>query len=131
MAINIVVICGNVSRDVVLHEANNPYCHLTVAVNDRKKNELGEWEDDPSFIKVTCFGRTAENCAKYLAKGSKVAVEGRLKTGSYEKDGVTHYTTDVIARNVEFMSKPGEQNKKTEDDAQMGFTPASENDLPF
>jgi len=62
-----------------------------------EKNELTEWH------RVTTFGPQAESCVQYLAKGRQVYVEGRLKTSSYEKDGITRYSTDIIATVVTFL----------------------------
>lgn len=82
-------------------------CRFTLAIDRRVKP--GE-EKKADFPQVICFGKTAENCERFLAKGRKVAVRGRLQTGSYkDKDGKTVYTTDVIADEVEFLEW-GEKN---------------------
>jgi len=61
-------------------------------------------EKKTDFPRITVFGRQAENCERFLAKGRLVGVQGRLQTGSYtNKDGITVYTTDVVANNVEFL----------------------------
>ena len=74
---------------------------FTVAV-DRPTRPGAEKQTD--FPRITVFGKQAENCEKYLAKGRLVAVEGRLQTGSYQnKDGATVYTTDVVANRVQFL----------------------------
>lgn len=58
------------------------------------------------FLRIVVYGKPAENCANYLAKGSQVAVQGRIQTGSYEtKTGEKRYTTDIIADRVEFLTK--------------------------
>ena len=111
---NSVILIGNLTRDPELRystgASQNAFCRFTVAVNDRSRNsQTGEWEDRPSFLPVVVFGRQAENCDRYLKKGSKVAVSGRLQTGSYvNRDGNKVYTTDVVANNVEFLSPKGE-----------------------
>lgn len=126
---NCVQLLGNLARDVNLHDnGNTPFCNLTVAVSDG----YGE-KEYTSFISVKVFGRTAENCAKYLTKGSKVAVTGRIQTGSYEKqDGTKVYTTDVIAREVEFLSKSSQQevSDAPDEDVPEGFESVDE-DIPF
>ena len=122
---NVVVIIGNLSREVNLHtEGKTPFCNLNVAVNDG-------WGDHEhtSFIPVKAFGKTAENCAKYLTKGRKVAVTGRIQTGSYEKDGQKIYTTEVIANNVEFLSKPTEVDEASEEE--VVADELSDDDIPF
>lgn len=81
-----------------------------------------------NFIPVTVFGKQAEACEKYLAKGRMVAVEGKIQTGSYEKDGTKVYTTDVIAARVEFIDWGDKAEKKN--DGPMGFTELAE-DIPF
>lgn len=78
------------------------------------------------FIPVTVFGKQAESCEKYLAKGRRVAITGRLVTGSYEKDGNKVYTWDVIADRVEFL----EFGEKKEENAPDGFAYMDE-PLPF
>ena len=102
---------------------------MTIAVDtgygDKKRTDF------PSII---CFGNIAENCEKYLIKGSQVGITGRLQTGSYEKqDGTKVYTTDVIAEKVEFLSKAsGEKNAepKVEEPIPEGFAMIDE-DIPF
>ena len=110
---NQVVLIGNLTRDPELRYSTGgnqtAVCRFTVAVNDRKRNpQTQEWEDDVDFIPVVVFGKQAENCERFLAKGRKVAVSGRIKTGSYEKDGQKRYTTDVIANSVEFLTPRNE-----------------------
>ena len=105
---NSVILIGNLTRDPELRYSTGAnqtaICRFTVAVNDRRRNpQTQEWEDNPSFIPIVVFGKQAENCDRYLAKGRKVAVNGKIQTGSYEKDGRTVYTTEVIANNVEFL----------------------------
>jgi single-strand DNA-binding protein len=101
---NLVMLIGRLTRDPELRYAagsQTAVCKFSLAV-DRPNRQGHEREAD--FPRVTVFGRQAENCDKYLAKGRKVAVQGRLQTGSYKnKDGYTVYTTDVIADRVEFL----------------------------
>ena len=76
-------------------------CTFTVAI-DRPVRAGAEKQTD--FPRVTVFGKQAENCERFLAKGRLVGVQGRLQTGSYtNKDGATVYTTDVVADRVEFL----------------------------
>ena len=134
---NNVSLIGNMTKDPDLRYStgNEPtaVCRFTIAVNDG----YGE-KQRTSFIPIVVFGKTAENCDKYLAKGKKVAVNGRIQTGSYEREGRTIYTTDVIASNVEFLSQREEnepQNPKEsveeQSAQQMGFRALSDDDIPF
>jgi len=124
--LNQVVLIGNLTKDPDVRystgQNQTAICRFTVAVNDKKKNpQTGQWEDNASFIPVVVFGKQAENCGKYLAKGSKAAVSGRIQTGSYtNKEGQKVYTTDVIANGVEFLMQKNENGS-----GQNSFTPAS------
>ena len=106
---NIVVLTGNLARDPEssLSGGGMKIVRFTIAVNRfSRKNDGGQEAD---FIRVVCFDKQAELVEKYLAKGRKVGVEGRIQTGSYQdKDGKTVYTTDVIANRVEFLDSKRE-----------------------
>ena len=103
---NKVYLIGNLTRDPEMRSTSTgiPVCNFSIAVNRRFKNaQTGQQETD--FFNIVAWRQLADLCGRYLTKGRKVAVQGRIKTGSYKKDGVTHYTTDVWANNVEFLSK--------------------------
>ena len=101
---NSVVLIGRLARDPELSytpSTQTAVCHFTLAV-DRPRRQ-GE-DRGADFLRITVFGRQAENCDRYLSKGRQAAVHGRIETGSYKnRDGVTVYTTDIIADNVEFL----------------------------
>ena len=98
---NTVFLIGRLARDPELSGSTTAVCKMTLAV-DRPAKQGEERKAD--FIRVTTFGRQAETCSRYLAKGRQAAVQGRIQTGSYQnKDGQTVYTTDVIADRVEFL----------------------------
>ena len=107
MSINRVNISGNLTRDAELRQAGTtPVLGFGVAVNDRRRNQqTGEWEDVPNFVDCTMFGARAEKLAQYLTKGAKVCVEGRLRWSSWEKDGQRRSKLEVIAEELEFMSR--------------------------
>lgn len=87
-------------------------CTFTLAVD--RPTKQGE-EKKADFPRITVFGRQAENCERYLSKGKKVAVQGRIQTGSYQNSqGQKVYTTDVIAERIEFLEW-GEQKKPQEE----------------
>ena len=94
----------NLARDPELSYTPNTQtavCHFTLAVARPRRNGEDQGAD---FLRVTVFGRQAENCGRYLAKGRQAAVHGRIETGSYKnKEGVTVNTVDIIADNVEFL----------------------------
>ena len=119
MSINRVAISGNLTRDAELRTTQSGMSILDfgVAVNDRRKNQrTGEWEDWPNFVDCTVFGTRAEKLQPYLAKGSKVAIEGTLRYRSWEGGGQRRSKLDVIVDNLEFMSS-------RRDDAGSGYAP--------
>lgn len=116
MSINKVVITGNLTRSPELRATASGTSVLTfgVAVNDRRKNsKTGEWEDFPGFYDCTMFGTRAESVAKYIDKGSKVAIEGKLHYSQWEKDGQKRSKVDITIDNIEFMSKAGKRDEET------------------
>lgn len=131
---NNVILIGRLVREPELRYTSGSQmavCKFTLAIDRRVRQ--GE-EKKADFPNVICFGKTAENCEKFLAKGRRVAVQGRLQTGSYEKDGVKHYTTDVIADNVEFLEwgeKNGENAKESRSEPVPEGFAALDESIPF
>ena len=96
-------IVGNTTRDPDLRYATSgtAVLGLTVAVNERRRNAAGEWEDtDPTFVDVTLFGDTAENTAASCPKGTRVIVWGRLRQERWEKDGETRSKLAMVADEI-------------------------------
>lgn len=108
MSINRVNISGNLTRDPELRATPSGQQVLTfgVAVNDRRRNQqTGEWEDVPNYVDCVVFGSRAETLDKFLSKGSKVAIEGKLRYSSWEtKDGQHRSKLEVSVDEIEFMS---------------------------
>lgn len=106
MSINLVCISGNLTRDPELRATagGTQVLSFGVAVNDRRKNQqTGEWEDYPNFVDCTMFGTRAEAVGRFLAKGMKVAIDGRLRYSSWEKDGQRRSKLEVIVDEIEVM----------------------------
>lgn len=98
---NSVVLIGRLTKDPATRytQQDMAVTNFTLAVD-----RAGAKEKTADFIRIVAFGKTAELCEKYLAKGRKVAVQGRIQTGSYQtQTGETRYTTDVVAERVEFL----------------------------
>ena len=107
VSINRVNITGNLTRDPELRatQSGTQVLHLGVAVNDRRRNpQTGNWEDYPNFIDCVMFGTRAEAIQRYLSKGTKVAIEGRLRYSSWERDGQKRSKIEVVIDEIEFMS---------------------------
>ena len=108
MSINRVNISGNLTRDPELRAtaSGTQVLSFGVAVNDRRRNpQSGEWEDYPNFIDCTMFGTRAEAVSRFLSKGAKVAIEGKLRYSSWERDGQRRSKLEVIVDEIEFLSR--------------------------
>ena len=136
---NNVVLIGNLCRDndVRYSSGQNATAILrnTIAVQRKFKNkETGQFDSD--YISIQAFGNTAEFISKYFTKGSKIAITGEIRTGSYtNKDGVKVYTTDVVVNNAEFVTKKDENPASTStppaDNGFMVIPEGVEGDLPW
>ena len=111
---NNVILIGRLTRDPELSytQTQMAICKFTIAVD--RPTKAGE-EKTADFIRITVFGKQAENCNRYLGKGRQCAVNGRIQTGSYtNKNGVKVETTEVVASNVEFLqAKETPRNPET------------------
>lgn len=106
-SVNVVVLVGNLTRDPELRAipSGTSVCRLGLAVNERTKDPAtGEWGERPNYFDIDVFGAQGENCAKYLAKGRQVAVEGRLRWRSWEtQEGQKRSAVSVVANSVQFI----------------------------
>ena len=108
MSINIVTISGNLTRDPELRQAGNTsVLSFGVAVNDRRRNpQSGQWESVPNFVDCIIFGTRADALAGLLHKGSKVAIDGKLRYSSWEgKDGKKRSKLEVVVNELELMQR--------------------------
>ena len=156
---NLVALFGRLVRDPELRytQSQMAYCRFTVAVDrrmSREKRQEAESNNQPTadFIGCVAWGKTAEIISQYFQKGSQIAVDGRIQTGSYERDGRRVYTTDVV-NNFSFInsSQPGQaggqkpqrqnpappvnsaydQGGSFGDDDMSGFYPVDNDEIPF
>ena len=110
MSINRVELTGNLTRDPELRSTASGTSVLSfgVAVSDRVKNpQTGEWEDRPNFVDCTMWGKRAESVSRFLSKGTKVAIEGKLRWSQWEdkNGGGKRSKLDVVVDEIEFMSQ--------------------------
>lgn len=118
MSINRVAVSGHLTRDPELRATvgGTQVLSFGIAVNDRRKNpKSGEWEDYPNFVDCTMFGTRAEKIHRYLSKGCKVAIEGKLRYSSWERDGQRRSKLEVIVEEIEFMSRQQVAEPEPED----------------
>lgn len=121
---NKVILCGHLTRDVELrHGQSTDVARVGIAVNRPFSKDKAV-----DFFNLTAFGKSAEFLSKYFSKGSKVLIEGRLQTSTYEKDGVKRTATDIIVEKVEFA---GDRKKSDNRDKDFGGEPVDDGDTPF
>ena len=141
---NKVILVGNLTRDPELITTNSgiSLCRFSLAVQRRFANESGEREAD--FINIVVWRGQADNCYKYLKKGSKAGVVGSIQTRSYDgTDGTKKYSTEVVAEEVEFLStksasgddfaqdEPAGSKSTGKSDVVNKFEPIDDDNLPF
>ena len=143
MSINKVMITGNLTRDPELRNTPSGAAVLSfgVAVNDRRRNaSTGEWENYANFVDCSLFGARAEALSRILTKGMKVAIEGKLRYSSWEKDGQRRSKLDVNVDEIEFLSRGSDYTSQPASQASEGsyveIPPAPEitvydEDIPF
>ena len=136
---NKIILIGRLTRDVEMrygtNNNNTAIARYTLAVNRPYKQNGGQEAD---FLPCIAFGKTAEFAEKYLAKGMRVAIEGRIQTGSYtNRDGQKVYTTDVVVERQEFLEKRADNSQpdsgaaESYDDRYMDIPDGIDDELPF
>lgn len=107
MSVNSVTISGNLTRSIELRmtQGGTAIGRFGIAVNERRKNQSGEWEDYANFVDCVLFGKRAESLEQYLTKGVKVAIKGRLHYSSWEaQDGGKRSKLEVVVDDIDLMS---------------------------
>ncbi len=141
---NKVIIMGNLTRDPDVRATGTSgmkVARLGVAINERRKDRNGQYQDYPVFVDVDAWDKLAELCGQYLSKGSPVLVEGRLQMDTWEKDGVRHQKLKVRALTIKFLAPKGEMRSQQGAPAQRQEAPVAQpapeaaesdpTDLPF
>lgn len=110
-SLNKIMIIGNLGKDpeVSYTPSGMAVARFNVATTDYWNDKAtGEKKEKTEWHRIVAFAKLGETCGRYLTKGKSVYVEGRLQTTSYEKDGITRYTTDIIASTIQFIGPRGE-----------------------
>ena len=123
---NIVILCGRLTRDVeVKYSRDTAFARVSIAI-DRKFSK----EKITDFFNLVAFGKTAEFMGKYMHRGERVLIEGRLQTSKYkDKDGNDRTSTEVVVENAEFAD--GGNKKAADPNDPYGGTPVDDRDTPF
>jgi len=141
MSFNKIIIVGNLGRDPELRYTSQgtPVCSFTMATNERRKDQSGEFQDQATWFRVTFWGRQAETASQYLSKGRSVYVEGRLRVEEWnDREGRQRYTLEVHATDMQFIGgRSDEQSQHVSKDS--GKPPVEEgagsditdDDIPF
>ena len=119
--INKVILIGNLGKDpeVRTTQGGSSVANLSVATTEKVKDKDGNWSDHTEWHRVVCFGRTAENAARFLKKGRQVYVEGRIRTNKWkDQQGNDRYTTEIIADNLRFLGSGEDRQSGGQDDGQ-------------
>jgi single-strand DNA-binding protein len=135
MTMNKMLVIGNLGGDPEMRytPSGQAVTNFTVATNRKYTAADGESKEETEWFRVSAWGRLAETCNQYLAKGRKVYVEGRLRSRSYEtRDGQTRFENEIVANDVRFIGTPAgrgdEFPQEVEQDAESGM---GVDDLPF
>lgn len=143
---NKVVLIGRLTKDPDLRFTpgnGTAVATVTIAVDRRLPNKDGQREAD--FIPVVIWGKSAENTANYMSKGSLMGISGRIQTRSYDaKDGTRRYVTEVVAEEVQFLDRGNSKKTSTANNSEFGMsggfesnsfdedmTPVDDGDIPF
>jgi single-strand DNA-binding protein len=131
--VNKVILVGNLGADPEMRytAGGTAVCKFRLATTERYKDRQGNMQERTDWHRVTAWGKLAEICGQYLAKGKQVYIEGRLEYGSYEKDGVKHYTTDIIANTMQMLGLAGNRLQEPEPPFGPPEGGVPEDDIPF
>lgn len=122
MSINNVILTGNLTRDPELRStaSGTAVLQFSMAVNDRVK-EGNEWKDRPNYFDCTMFGSRAESLARFLSKGSKIAVQGKLHWSQWEKDGQKRSKVEIYPDTIELLSPKKDGSQPYQSGSQSGY----------
>jgi single-strand DNA-binding protein len=109
---------GRLGQDVEMRytASGDAVANLSLAVSEKWKDKQGNQQESTEWVRIALFKRQAELAAEYLSKGKLVYISGKMKTRKYEKDGQTHYSTEIHAREMQFLSPRSESQPQTQRD---------------
>lgn len=143
-SVNRVTLLGNVGKDPeVKHTSGGAvFARLSLATNERYKDKSGEWVDKTEWHNLVFWQKLAEIVGEYVKKGSKIYVEGKLQTRSYEKDGETKYSTEIVSNELVMLDGKDSKDRDKEQSSSSNRTatakaapkaqqPIDDDDIPF
>lgn len=130
--INKVILIGNVGSDVTVKEVNNnKVANFSLATSERYKDKNGQQVVNTEWHRIEIWRAGAEIAEKYVKKGMLLYVDGKITTKNYEKDGVKHYVTSIIADNIRMLSIMNGNNENIEQKAGYNTDMRVNDDMPF
>ena len=114
------MLVGNLTRDVELRylQSGTAVTDIALAINDRRKNQAGEWIEETTYVDVTLWARTAEVASEYLSKGSSVLIEGRLKLDTWESEGQKRSKLKVVGERMQMLGGRGNRESRPEQESE-------------
>jgi len=140
MSVNIAIVAGNLGRDpeVRFTQSGRAVANLSVATSEVWTDQEGNRQERTEWHRVVVFGKSAESCGQYLAKGRQVFVQGRIQTRKWtDQNGQDRYTTEIVAQRVDFLGGGGARASQEAQDQGFGDAPSSfqsppiDDDIPF
>lgn len=121
--LNKTLLIGNLTKDPELKytPSGTAVVNLRLASNRIWKTKAGEDKEEVCFVTAAVWGKRAENCNKYLKKGSRIFIEGRLQSRSWEKDGVKQYAIEIVVEDIQFLDRTKEGTSPEEPEVEEQF----------
>lgn len=131
--INKAIIVGNVCADPTTKylPSGDAVTNISVATNETYKDKAGVKQDRAEFHRIVFFGKLAELAGEYLKRGSKLYIEGSLRTRQWEKDGQKHYTTEIVAKEMQLLDRREGGDKPQQQPDPGGFDDFEDSSIPF
>lgn len=143
--INKAILIGNLGRDpeVRYTQSGTAVANFTIATSEKWKDKnTGEMQERTEWHRIVAFGKLGEICGEYLSKGRQVYIEGRLQTRSWEQEGVTRYTTEIVANDMKMLGPKGSgggggggggyrDSKPSGDYPEPSYPEPQDDDIPF
>ena len=138
--INKAILIGNLGKDPEIRytQSGLPVANFPIATSEKWKDKnTGEMQERTEWHQIVAFGKLGEICGEYLSKGRQVYIEGRIQTRSWEKDGVTRYTTEIIASDMKMLGPKGStgggyrDQKPSGDYQEPSYPEPADDDIPF
>lgn len=133
MAVNKFIGIGNLGKEPEMRfmPDGKAVCNFSIAISEKYKDKSGEQKEVTEWVNIALFGKLAEIAGEYLKKGSKVYIEGKMKTEKYSKDGIDRYTTKIIGEKMEMLSSKSEGMTKATDKPPVPDEFENDADIPF